>query len=73
MASFAVHAVPGAGFRRFGVTVAQDRADPFIRWQWLLPGSAVAPWLARILAGVWFSALAVALVLILVGCRSAWR
>lgn len=65
MASFAVYAVLGVGFYQFGVTVAQDRADPLIRWQRLLPGSAVAPWLARILAGILFSALAMALVLVL--------
>jgi ABC-2 type transport system permease protein len=65
MASFAVYAVLGVGFYQFGVTVAQDRADPFIRWQRLLPGSAIAPWLARIMAGIGFSAVAMALVLIL--------
>ena len=64
MASFAVYAVLGVGFYQFGVTVAQDRADPFIRWQRLLPGSAIAPWLARIMAGIGFSAVAMALVLI---------
>ena len=65
MASFAVYAVLGVGFYQFGVTVAQDRADPFIRWQRLLPGSALAPWVARIMAGVFFAALAMALVLVL--------
>lgn len=65
MASFAVYAVLGVGFYQFGVTVAQDRADPFIRWQRLLPGSALAPWIARIAVGMGFSALAMALVLIL--------
>lgn len=65
MASFAVYAVLGVGFYQFGVTVAQDRADPFIRWQRLLPGSAFAPWAARVLAGIGFSALALLLVLTL--------
>lgn len=65
MASFAVYAVLGVGFYQFGVTVAQDRADPFIRWQRLLPGSALAPWVARIAVGMGFSALAMALVLML--------
>lgn len=65
MASFAVYAVLGVGFYQFGVTVAQDRADPFIRWQRLLPGSALAPWIARIAVGMGFSALAMALVLML--------
>jgi len=65
MASFAVYAVLGVGFYQFGVTVAQDRADPFILWQRLLPGSALAPWVARVAAGVGFSALAMALVLLL--------
>jgi ABC-2 type transport system permease protein len=65
MASFAVYAVLGVGFYQFGVTVAQDRADPFIRWQRLLPGSALAPWVARVIVGMGFSALAMALVLAL--------
>lgn len=65
MASFAVYAVLGVGFYQFGVTVAQDRADPFIRWQRLLPGSALAPWVARVSVGMGFSALAMVLVLIL--------
>ena len=65
MASFAVYAVLGVGFYQFGVTVAQDRADPFIRWQRLLPGSAFAPWAARVLAAIGFSALALLLVLAL--------
>lgn len=65
MASFAVYAVLGVGFYQFGVTIAQDRADPFIRWQRLLPGSALAPWVARIAVGMGFSALAMALVLVL--------
>jgi ABC-2 type transport system permease protein len=65
MASFAIYAVLGVGFYQFGVTVAQDRADPFIRWQRLLPGSAVAPWVARVAAGIGFSAVAMALVLLL--------
>jgi len=65
MASFAVYAVLGVGFYQFGVTVAQDRADPFIRWQSLLPGSAVAAWVARVIAGMGFSALAMGLVLVL--------
>jgi len=55
MASFAVYAVLGVGFYQFGVTVAQDRADPFIRWQRLLPGSALAPWMARVIVGMGFS------------------
>jgi len=63
MASFAVYAVLGVGFYQFGVTVAQDRADPFILWQRLLPGSALAPWVARVAVGMGFSALAMALVL----------
>lgn len=65
IASFAVYAVLGVGFYQFGVTVAQDRADPFIRWQRLLPGSALAPWVARVTVGMGFSALAMTLVLIL--------
>ena len=65
MASFAVYAVLGVGFYQFGVTVAQDRADPFIRWQRLLPGSALAPWVARVSVGMGFSALAMVLVLVL--------
>ncbi len=65
MASFAVYAVLGVGFYQFGVTVAQDRADPFIRWQRLLPGATSAPWVARIVAGVGFSAVAMGLVLVL--------
>lgn len=65
MASFAVYAVLGVGFYQFGVTVAQDRADPFILWQKMLPGSAFAPWVARVVVGIGFSALAMALVLIL--------
>lgn len=65
MAAFAVYAVLGVGFYQFGVTVAQDRADPFIRWQRLLPGSVLAPWAARVLAAIGFSAVALLLVLAL--------
>lgn len=65
MASFAVYAVVGVGFYQFGVMVAQDRADPFVLWQRLLPGSALAPWVARVLAGMGFAALAMALVLVI--------
>lgn len=65
MASFAVYAVLGVGFYQFGVSVAQDRADPFTIWQRTLPGSAVAPWVARVVVGIGFSMLAMALVLIL--------
>ena len=33
MASFAIYAVLGVGFFQFGVSVAQDRATAFARWQ----------------------------------------
>ncbi len=65
MASFAVYAVLGVGFYQFGVTVAQDRADPFVIWQRLLPGSSIAPWVARVLVGMGFATLAMTLVLML--------
>lgn len=65
MAAFAVYAVLGVGFYQFGVTVAQDRADPFTIWQRLLPGSVIAPWVARVLVGMGFATLAMALVLLL--------
>ena len=65
MASFAVYAVLGVGFYQFGVSVAQDRADAFVLWQRLLPGSAAAPWVARVVVGMGFSALAMVLVLAL--------
>jgi len=65
MASLAVYAVLGVGLYQFGVSIAQDRADPFTRWQRLLPGSALAPWVARVAVGMGFSALAMALVLAL--------
>lgn len=65
MASFSVYAVVGVGFYQFGVMVAQDREDPFTRWQRCLPGSALAPWVARVLMAVGFAALAMGLVLVL--------
>lgn len=65
MASFSVYAVVGVGFYQFGVMVAQDREDPFTRWQRCLPGSALLPWVARVLMAVGFAAMAVALVLVL--------
>lgn len=65
MASFAVYAVLGVGFFQFGVTVAQDRASPFARWQRSLPGPVAAQWSARIVAAAIFVALAVALVVVL--------
>ena len=65
MASFAVYAVVGVGFYQFGVTVAQDREDPFTLWQRCLPGSALAPWVARVLMALGFAALAMVLVLVL--------
>lgn len=65
MASFSVYAVLGVGFYQFGVSVAQDRGAPFALWQRLLPGSALAPWVARVLVGMGFATLAMALVLAL--------
>lgn len=65
MASFSIYAVVGVGFYQFGVMVAQDREDPFTRWQRCLPGSALAPWVARVLMAVSFAALALGLVLVL--------
>lgn len=68
MASFAVYAVVGVGFYQFGVTVAQDRENPFTIWQRTLPGHAAMPWVARILASLLFVMIAVALVLV-----AAWQ
>tara|TARA_R110002074_G_scaffold19890_2_gene62922 strand:- start:3617 stop:4354 length:738 start_codon:yes stop_codon:yes gene_type:complete len=62
MASFAIYAVVGVGFYQFGVTVAQDRENPFTVWQRTLPGHAAAPWIARIVASLIFVLIAVALV-----------
>lgn len=64
MASFAVYAVVGVGFYQFGVTVAQDRENPFTVWQRTLPGHAAAPWIARVAAALLFVLVAVALVLV---------
>ena len=60
MASFAIYAVVGVGFYQFGVTVAQDRENPFTVWQRTLPGHAAAPWIARIVASLIFVLIAVA-------------
>lgn len=68
MASFAVYAVVGVGFYQFGVTVAQDRESPFTVWQRTLPGNALMPWIARIIASLIFVLIAVALVLV-----AAWQ
>lgn len=68
MASFAVYAVVGVGFYQFGVTVAQDRENPFTVWQRTLPGHAALPWVARVIASLIFVMIAVALVLI-----AAWQ
>ena len=68
MASFAVYAVVGVGFYQFGVSVAQDRENPFTVWQRTLPGHAALPWIARIIASLIFVLIAVALVLI-----AAWQ
>mgnify|MGYP000855156405 CR=1 FL=1 len=64
MASFAVYAVVGVGFYQFGVTVAQDRENPFTVWQRTLPGNAAMPWVARVVASLIFVMVAVGLVLI---------
>lgn len=64
MASFSVYAVVGVGFYQFGVSVAQDRATPFTAWQRLLPGQGALIWVARIVAALLFSLVAVAMVLI---------
>jgi len=68
MASFAVYAVVGVGFYQFGVTVAQDRENPFTVWQRTLPGHAAAPWIARVTASIIFVMVAVGLVLL-----AAWQ
>lgn len=62
MASFAIYAVLGVGFFQFGVSVAQDRATAFARWQRSLPGHAALPWVARIMVSVLVVTMAVALV-----------
>jgi len=62
MASFAIYAVVGVGFYQFGVTVAQDRENPFTVWQRTLPGHAAAPWVARVFASLIFVMVAVAMV-----------
>lgn len=59
MASFAIYAVLGVGFFQFGVSVAQDRESAFAAWQRSLPGNAINPWIARILASLVFVSLAV--------------
>lgn len=64
MASFAVYAVVGVGFYQFGVTVAQDREDPFHTWQKTLPGHAALPWVARVAAAMVFVLIAAGLVLL---------
>jgi ABC-2 type transport system permease protein len=64
IASFAVYAVVGVGFYQFGVTVAQDRETPFATWQRTLPGTAVAPWVARLVAALLFVLIASGLVLV---------
>lgn len=63
MASFAIYAVIGVGFQRFGITLAQDRENPFARWQRTLPGPALAPLIARLIAALVFVAAALALVI----------
>lgn len=63
MASFAIYAVLGVGFFQFGVSVAQDRESAFAVWQRSLPGHAVNPWIARIVASLVFVSLAVCLVI----------
>lgn len=65
MASFCVYAVVGVGFFQFGVSIAQDRESPFAVWQRSLPGNAVAPWAARVVASLLFTAMAVAIVIAL--------
>lgn len=63
VASFAIYAVLGVGFFQFGVSVAQDRESAFALWQRSLPGNAVFPWIARILASLIFVMAAVGLVI----------
>lgn len=65
MASFSVYAVLGVGFFQFGVSVAQDRESAFATWQRCLPGHASAQWIARVISSLFFSAIAVALVVLL--------
>lgn len=63
MASFAIYAVVGVGFFQFGVSVAQDRQSPFATWQCTLPGGIASQWIARILASLVFTTIAVLLVI----------
>lgn len=63
MASFTLYGVLGVGFYQFGVSVAQDRENPFATWQKSLPGSPVNEWIARIAVSLIFVALAVLLVI----------
>ncbi|WP_217358703.1 ABC transporter permease [Thalassococcus sp. S3] len=64
MASFAVYAVVGVGFFQFGVSVAQDRQNPFSTWQRSLPGHWINQWIAGIFASLIFTILAVSMVIV---------
>lgn len=63
MASFAIYAVVGVGFYQFGVSIAQDRENPFATWQRSLPGGLADQWIARTVASLVFVAIAVLLVI----------
>lgn len=65
MASFTIYAALGVGFFQFGVSVAQDRESPFASWQKSLPGGPLSQWVARVLASLIFTSIAVALVILL--------
>jgi len=65
MASFAIYAVLGVGFFQFGVSVAQDRESPFATWQKTLPGHSAYQWVARLMASVFFTSIAVVIVVAL--------
>lgn len=65
MASFSVYAVLGVSFFQFGVSAAQDRESPFATWQRTLPGGVAIQWIARIIAPLIFTTIAVMLVILL--------
>jgi ABC-2 type transport system permease protein len=64
IASFCVYAVLGVSFYQFGVGIAQDRESLFDGWLKTLPNVSIPSGLAQIIVAIFFSIIAVTLVLI---------
>ena len=67
IASFCIYAVLGISFYQFGVGIAQDRESPFDGWLKTLPASSVPQGISQVITAIFFSMVAVGLVLLVSG------